>query len=160
MICVPRSLGVPLREVLADLPVEGRLDRVLDAEGAAFDEEHVLVEGRGDGQAREGLDELGHVGRVDVGVGGLVDGRGGDAVAELGVVEPRMVVADRAGGEVGEEIEDGAAAPGVEEPRAFRLAEVHDDVVAVGEHVPGEDVVDIAGLDVDRRSVMAEMDIE
>ena len=60
-----------------------------------------------------------------------------------------MVVADGAGGEVGEEIEDGAATPRVEEPRAFRLGQVHDDFIAVGEHVPGEHVVDIAGLNVD-----------
>ena len=31
----------------------------------------------------------------------------------------------------------------------FDRVQVHDDVVAVGEHVPGEHVVDVAGLDVD-----------
>jgi hypothetical protein len=71
------------------------------------------------------------------------------AVAELGVVEPGMVVSDGAGGEIGEEIEDGAATPRVEEPGAFRPGKVHDHVVAVGEHVPGENAVDFAGLDVD-----------
>jgi hypothetical protein len=109
----------------------------------------VLVQGWRDRQSREGLDELRHVGRVDVRVRRLVDRHGGNAVAEFGIVEPRMVVTDRAGSKVGEEIENGAAAAGIEEPRAFRPGQIHDDFVAVGEHVPREHVVNIAGLDVD-----------
>jgi hypothetical protein len=64
-------------------------------------------------------------------------------------VELRMVVADGDGGEVGEEIEDASLPAGVEHPRALRLAQVHDDLVAVGEHVPLEDVVDLRRLDVE-----------
>ena len=141
------ALGLhALREVLAHFPVEGRLDRVLDRQRAAFDEEHVLGEGRGHGHAREGLDELGHVGRVDVGVGRLVHGGVGDAVAELGIVEARVVVADGAGGEIGEEVEHRPPALRVENPRSLGLSQIHDDVVAVGEHVPREDGMDIRRL--------------
>jgi hypothetical protein len=59
-------LLVAFRKILANLPIEGRLQRVLDGGGSAFDEEHVLAVRRGNGHAREGLDELGHVCRVDV----------------------------------------------------------------------------------------------
>ena len=135
-------------EVLAHLPVERGLHRVIVSQRASLDEEHVLLMRRRDGHAGEGVDELGHVSRVNVGVRRLVDGRVGDAVAELEVVQPGMVVADGAGGEVGEEIEHGAAALRVEDPRSLGLSQVHDDVEAVGEHVPPEDGVDIRRLNV------------
>ena len=49
----------PCGQVLAHLPVEGGLQRVLDRQRAALDEEEVLGGTRGRHGAREGLDELG-----------------------------------------------------------------------------------------------------
>jgi hypothetical protein len=46
-----------------------------------------------------------------------------------------MVVADRHGREVREEIEDVAATPRIEQPRTLRFPEVHDDVVPIRQHV-------------------------
>src|SRR4028119_1473927 len=102
----------------------------------------------GAGQARERLDELGHVRRVDVRICRLVDGRVREALAELGRIQLRVVVADRNRGEVREEIEDAPLATGVEYPRALRLLEVHDDFVAVRKHVPLENVVNLGRLNV------------
>jgi hypothetical protein len=103
-----------LREILADLPVECRLERVLDAEGAAFDEEHVFVQRRRNGQSRKRFDELGHVGGVDVRVRRFVDRRVRDAIAKLRRVHLRVVVADRYRREVREEVEHVAAAARIE----------------------------------------------
>src|SRR5713226_3031199 len=133
-------------EILPSLPIEGCLEGVFDAEGAAFDEEHVLVEGGGNGEAREGLDEFGEIRGVDIGVGWLVECDVGEAVAKFGSIKTRMVVTDRTGSEVGEEIEHRPPALGIEDPRALRLFEIHDDVVAVRQHVPAEHAVDLGGL--------------
>ena len=107
---------VSATKILADLPVERRLECVLDAEGAAFDEEHMLVERRRNGQTGERLDELGHVRRINVGVRRLVDGDVGQFLAKLRRIEARMVVSDWAGREVREKIEDSSATFGVEQP--------------------------------------------
>ena len=142
MTLLRAALGlISFPKILAHLPVDRRLHGVLDAQRAALDEEHVFVVRRRHSDARKCLHEFGEVRGVNIGVRRLVDRDGGELVAELRVVEPRMVVADRAGGEVREEIEDVASALRVEHPRAFRLFQVHDELVAVREHVAAEDVV-------------------
>ena len=140
-LLVPEAPG----EVLADLPVEGRLQRVLDAEGAALDEEEVSRMRGGDGQPGEGLDELGVVGRVDVAVGRLRQGGLEQPLAHLRVGHLRVVVADRHRREIREEVQQGPAAAGVEKVRAVALLYVHDDVVAVHEDVARERIEDVLG---------------
>ena len=60
--------------VAFDFPVESRLERILDCQSAASDEEEML-EGRRHGQARERVDEGGVLGRIHIGVGGIGDRR-------------------------------------------------------------------------------------
>ena len=64
---------LPRGEVLADLPVEGRLQRVLDRQRAALDEEQVVARGVGGTASVEKVStNAGEVLGVDVAVGGLV----------------------------------------------------------------------------------------
>ena len=107
----------------------------------------MIVMGVGDGHAREHLDEFGEVSGVDIRVRRLVDGDLGEPFAKLGIIESRVVVADWTGGKVGEEVENAAAASRVEDPRAFRLAQIHDDFISVCEHMSRQDAVHVAGLD-------------
>jgi hypothetical protein len=60
-----------------------------------------------------------------------------------------MVVTDRNGGEIGEKVEHVSPAPCVEDPRSVRLAQVHDDLVSVREHVPREHGVNVRRLNMD-----------
>ena len=133
----------PRGQVLADLPVEGGLERVLDREGAALDEEHVVGVALRHREVREGLDEASEVLRVDVARRGLRQGRFHERFPELGVLHLRMVVADRNGREAGEEVQDRPVAARVVEVGAAAPLHVHDDVVPVDEDVAGEDVEDV-----------------
>ena len=78
---VPRAGSMPRALVVPALPVEGDLERVLDRQRAAVDEEQVR-QGRVAEHAGEGLDEARHRHRVDVGVARLVDRDRGDLRAE------------------------------------------------------------------------------
>ena len=89
-----------LRPVPAHLPVEGRLERVLDAEGAALDEERV-AHVRGHGQAAEGVDELRVLDAVEVGERRLELRHPVQDLQELRVLHLRVVVADRVRAEEG-----------------------------------------------------------
>ncbi len=133
------DLAPPGGEVLAHLPVEGHLERILDRQRAAFDEEEVLAKGLGDG-AREGLHELGHEGGVDVGVRRLVERRGEDPLGELRGGELGMIEAQGRGREVAEEIEHVAPADGVVQEDAVALLDVLDHMVAVDQDVARENL--------------------
>ena len=128
--------------VPAHLPVERGLERVLDAERPALDEEGVAQVG-GHGQAREGVDEGRVLDAVDVGERRLELRHAVEHRQEVRVLHARVVVADGARGEEGAGNRGARARPGVVEPRAVAPLEVEDDVVAVGEDVAGEDAVDI-----------------
>src|SRR5439155_12321076 len=121
-------------------------ESVLDSECSSLDEEHVFIEGGRNRQPGESLDELRQIRRVDVGVGRLVQCDVGQLLAKLRRVQARVVVSDGTGGEVGEEIEDGASALGIKDPGTFRFPEIHDNVVAVCQHVPGQHVVHFTRL--------------
>ena len=75
--------------------------------------------------------------------------------AELGVCQPGMVVADRAGREVAEEVEDLAPLRRVVERRCRGSARGPDDVVAVDEDVPGERFAHLLRFDRRRRRELA-----
>src|SRR5450830_803048 len=120
---VPLLLPKTLREVFPDLPVKGRLESVLDGDGAPFDEEKVARVGVRDREPGKRLDEIRVRLRVDVAVGGLVRRDIGETLPKLDRAEFRMIVADRAGRKVREEVEDEALAPGVVEVRAATAGE-------------------------------------
>ncbi len=140
---LPHLPPVPLPEVLAHLPVEGGLQRVLDADRAPLDEEEVRGVARRNGDPRERLDEPGHLLRVDVAVGGLGEGGPVQLLEEGGFLQLRVVVADGNRREVREEVEDLDVVEAVVDDAAPGAVEVHDDVVAVHEHVTPERVEDV-----------------
>ena len=129
--------GDPLRLVAPHLPVERGLDRVLDAERPALDEEgvaHVL----GHREASERLDEARVLDRVEVGQRRLERRHPVQHLEELGVAQLGVVVADRIRREEHAEVEELAAAARVVEPRAVAALEVEHEVVAVREQVARE----------------------
>ena len=134
------------RAVAPGLPVEGDLQRVLDGEGAAFDEERV-VQVRGDRDARERLHEPRVLDGVDVGQRGLELGHAGEDAEEVRVLHLRVVVADGRGAEERHEVEVLAAVTAVVEPGAVALVVVEDEVEPVREHVTGEQAMDVGGCD-------------
>ena len=138
------------RAVAPHLPVEGRLERVLDAEGAALDEERVL-EVRGHGDARQRLHERRVLDGVDVGQRRLELGHPGQDAEELRVLHLRVVVADRRRAEERHEVEVLAAVAAVVDPGAVALLVVEDEREPVGEHVTREQAMDVGGGDGRRR---------
>ena len=130
----------PGRQVLAHLPVERHLEGVLDRERAALDEEQVVAQGLRH-RAREGLDELGQVGGVDVGVGRLVERRRQDPLRELGRRAASGGCSPAGRSRRGVEVEHVAAAGAVEDERAVAAVEVHDQVVAVHQDVLFQGIV-------------------
>src|SRR5690606_7105698 len=135
-----------VRLVVPGLPVERDLERVLDGERAAVDEEQVR-QGRVAQHAGERLDEAGHLDRVDVGVRRLVHGCGGELLAERRVVGDRRVVhAERGRGEEREQVQPLAAVPRVDERGAVRPGEVENEVEAVDQEVLAEGGEHCGGL--------------
>ena len=134
--------GDPLGAVAAHLPVEGGLERVLDPERAAFDEEGVLHV-RGLRQPPEDVDEPGVLDVVEVGERGLELRHPVQDLLEVRVLELRVIEADGVRGEEGAEVEDLTAAPGVVDPGAVASLEIDDEIEAVREDVPCEHGVDV-----------------
>ncbi len=90
-------------------PVERRLERVLDGDRTAVDEEQVRQRRVAEDPC-ERVDEPGHRHGVDVGVAGLVDGHRGELVEERAVAdEVGMVHAQGGGREEPEHVEVGGA---------------------------------------------------
>ena len=85
----------PVRLVVAALPIEGRLERVLHRQRPTLHEEQVR-QGRVAEHPDERLHELAQVRRVDIRVGRLVGGYPAEQRHELGIVDdPRRVAAQR-----------------------------------------------------------------
>jgi hypothetical protein len=138
--------GEAARAVAPHLPVHRRLERVLDPEGAALDEECVL-EVRGHGDARERLHEPRVLDGVDVGQGRLELRHPRQDADELRVLHLRVVVADRGRAEERHEVEVLAVVAAVVDPGAVAPLVVEDEIEAVGEHVAREQPMDVGGGD-------------
>ena len=121
-----------LLDELLHLPVHRDLEGVLDGERTVVDEEHVVVT-LWHGYLAEGLDEVRHLLRVDVGVRDLVDCGAEYFLLEFLVVELRVVHAEGRGGEEGVKVEPVRSCDGVNNVAAFRVFHVDDDVEAVAE---------------------------
>ena len=140
--------GRPARGlVAAGLPVEGGLERVLDGQRAALDEEGprqlVLAQ-----HAVQRAHELRVVGRVDVGVRGLVERDLQQLIAEVRVVRERGVVHPEGAGRVEREhVEVARAVARVDQPRTAAARRVEHQVVAVDQDVRPQRVVDLGGRD-------------
>jgi hypothetical protein len=132
--------------VLSHLPVEGRLQRVLDGERATFDEE-VLVELGGRGGAGERVDEVCEIRRVLVGVCDLHQGRLEDAIARVLIHHARVVEAERVRREERVEIDELAIVEGIAHDRALATLKVDDERIAVDQHVTTQGGVDLSGRD-------------
>ncbi|SLC90088.1 Uncharacterised protein [Mycobacteroides abscessus subsp. massiliense] len=84
-----------MRLVPTTLPVECHLQRVLDGQRAAVDEEQ-MRKGRITQHPRECVDKTSHLDGVDVGIARLVDGSHGQFGTELIVLgQHRMIHAQR-----------------------------------------------------------------
>ncbi len=142
--------GDPLRAIAAHLPVEGGLERVLDPERPALDEEGVL-QVRRLRQAAEDVDEPRVLDVVEVGERGLELRRPAQHRLEPRILELRVVVADGVRGEEGAEVEDLAPAARVVDPHAVAALEIDDEVEAVREDVACEHGVHVGRGD--RRGV-------
>ena len=86
---VATLLAIAAHEVLAHLPVEGRLEGVLDAQGAAGHQEE-MRKVLGHGVRPERLHELRHLDGVHIRVGGIVEGRPEELLRELRRLHPRV----------------------------------------------------------------------
>ncbi len=140
---VPDLAAVALRVVLLHLVVEGGLQGVLDGERAALHEEGVR-QVLGDADAGERVDHPGHVGRVDVGVGDLVERRLLEPREERRIAgEGRVVDAERHRGVEAEEIEVRAPGDAVGEAEAERAVEVEHERQPVGEQMPPDGRADV-----------------
>jgi hypothetical protein len=133
-------LPVSLPEVPAHLPVHSRLQRVLYAERSTRDEEGVRQVGR-DADAREGVEKLGELGRVDVGVARVRERRPEKLRAETGFFHLRVIEPERQRGEERKDVEVRSALPRVPQSPAAALLEVENDVEPVREHVSGNCLV-------------------
>jgi hypothetical protein len=94
-------------------------------------------------QPPEGVYEIGHHRRVEVGVRRVVDGHLAHVPLELGIVDARVVVADRVGGEVAEEVEVLVPGGGIHQVRGVRFLEIDDQRVAVDQHRFLQGLVDL-----------------
>ena len=139
---MPSPAATAVRRVVAALPVERGLQRVLDGQRPALDEEQVRQRGVAE-HARERLDEVREVRRVDVGVRRLVDGHLDQLGHEVGVVDQRRVVhAQWRGGEEAEQVEMAGAVARVDEPGPTAGVGVQHEVESVDEQVTAERLVD------------------
>src|SRR5262249_59927239 len=102
-------------QVLAHLPVERSLQGVFDAQGSTLDEEEVASVGGWDRQTRKAVHELGVGSRVDVAVGRLGQRGIKEFFPKVRISHLRVVVTNRTGREVREEVEKHAVAAGIVE---------------------------------------------
>src|SRR5215469_16533356 len=135
------SPGTPRCLVAAALPVESRLERVLDRQGTPFHEEQVrqcrITEHPG-----EGLDEVREVGRVHVRVGRLVGRHPGEQRHELGIVNDAWRVgAERRRRELRVKVKELPAIAGVNEPATVATLLVENQPVPVDQQMLGESLV-------------------
>ncbi len=132
-------------QVLADLPVEGRLQGVLHGQRAAVNPEQVgqIVRGR---VSAEGLHPLCEGRGVDVRVGGLVDGYLAQVLHEGGLPQARVVVAQGRGGEEGVEIEVFLPVPGIHDPGTVGFLQIHHQVEPVHQHMAAQGIENSIGI--------------
>ena len=129
------------------LPVEGHLQRVLDGQRAAVDEEQVRQRRIAE-HAGERVDEARHRHAVDVGVARLVDrGRGQLGAERLVVGQRGMVHAQRRRREEREHVEVALAGAGVDEDTSPRALDVEDEVETVGQDAAGQHVAHVGRAD-------------
>src|SRR6185295_6788603 len=95
----------------------------------------------------ERLDELRHLDRVDVRVGGVVEGRAEQLGGELRLLHARMVHPHGIRGEEREEIQEPLPVAGIIEVHALALLEVEDEIETVREHALRDGLVDLVGRD-------------
>ena len=141
-----RSLFVlALRQILADLPVESGLQRILDGQGPSINPEQV-------GQVirrcvgGEGLDPFGVVGGVDIRIGGLVQSDGAKVRAEFRRVQFRMAVPQGRRGEEGIKIQVFLPVAGVHDPGTMGLFQVHDQMESVHQNMALQGIKNFVGL--------------
>src|SRR5437867_1301187 len=84
---------------------------------------------RSQGEAREGLDELGHFDGVDVGVGRIGEGRALEPGEEARIAHAGMIEPERQGREAREHVEEPAAAARVAQMTSLALLEIEHQVV-------------------------------
>ena len=144
---MPSSGSTPRGLVEPALPVERDLQRVLDGQCAAVDEEQVRQCGVAE-HARESVDEACHRDAVHIGVARLVHRGLRQLGAERLVVGQRgMVHAQRRGREEGEHVEVALAGAGVDQDRAGRALDVEHEVQAVGEDAAAQHLAHVGGAD-------------
>lgn len=129
-------------DVLANLPIEGALESVLDCESAAADEEDVLHD-LGHRDALESCDEPAHLEAVDVTVARVLDGDTSHLLDEFLVRHLRVVVASGPARKVAEEIEVPLSGDAVDQPVPCALIKVNDDVEPVSQHCTRDDTVNL-----------------
>ena len=131
-------------QVLAHLPIHRGLERVLDRERAALDEE-VSVQRRQTDDAPERLHETRVTFRVNVRVGDLDLGRAQQVCLHLGPIKMGMIESDRVGAEEAVKIDHASLVGRVVEIGAVAFLEIDDDAKAVEEDVLG-DLIEDPGL--------------
>jgi hypothetical protein len=130
--------GPARRLIPAALPVESRLERVLDCHRAPLHEKQVR-QCRITEHAGEGLDELREVGRVHVRIGRLAGRHLGEQGHELGIVHnAQRVGAERRRRKMGVEVEELPPVAGVDQPAAVTMFGVENQPVPVDQQMPGQ----------------------
>ena len=144
---MPSAGSIPRASLCRLFQSKATLQRVLDRQGAAVDEEQVRQVGIAE-HPGERVDEARHRHGVDVGVGRLVDRGLGQFGAERRVVGQRgMVHAQRRRGEEREHVEVALAVAGIDEARARRPLQVEYQIEPVGQDAAGQNGTDIPRFD-------------
>ena len=141
MTWCPRSSLYPFAKFFRTFQSNAAFRAFSTAERAPVDEEEI-GQGLRHGDPREGLDELGHLDRVEIGVRGLRDRHLADPLVEILLEETGMVVPQGVRGEEREEIEVLLARGLVDHERAVALVHIEHEGETVHEHMPGEGFVD------------------
>ena len=123
--------------VLAHFPIHRGLERVLDRERAAFDQEHAL-ERRHPDHAPVGVEKTGVAFRINVGICDLDLGRAQEIGLYLRLVEMRMIEPDRVGAEKAVEIDQLPIVRRVVKIRTFALVEIDHDPKTVEQDMLGD----------------------
>ncbi len=143
---------MPRASLMAALPVERHLQRVLDGQRSPVDEEQVRQRGVAE-HARERVDEARHRHAVHVGVARLVHRGLRELGAEVLVVgERRVVHAQRGRREEREHVQVALAGAGVHQIGARRAVDVEDEVEPVGQDAARQYVADVGRGDSERVS--------
>jgi len=130
-------LLVTLLEVLADLPVERRFQRVLDPQSSALDKEDIRHRG-GHRDALEDFEKLGLLGCVDIGIRRLVDGNVGKLLQKFRRRHFGVIQSHRRRRNKCEEVEIALPVFGIDNISTAALLEINDDLEPVHQHVPGK----------------------